>query len=221
MGPIQLNTNIQPILPLEPGILRHPMIPQGAFGLNPRTALGKEWWDATRRAAEELNNHCCYACGIHKSDTQEGWLDGHEMYEFDYAKRRMAYLRTVSICTQCHGFIHIGYLIVRLQKSEIDQVEFVQTILHGYKVLRNADLWPTHDQVYAMNTSMNNLSDMPFQMLKDLIGRLPPELVAEALAPNEHAKSLASWRLVIDGKEFKSGIFEGVTEVKGDDEEKH
>ena len=69
----------------NPKYLTHPNIPKPLHGMNPRSILGKEWWDIKRREAYATHNYCCWACGIPKSKAKyHNWLEGHETYQINY-----------------------------------------------------------------------------------------------------------------------------------------
>jgi hypothetical protein len=150
MAPINISTIVKPKIDDDPTLLLHPNIPKGASGLNPRTVLGKEWWDTERKAAELVNNYCCHACGTHKSNTREAWLEGHEVYDIDYVNCRMRYVKTVSLCSSCHAFIHSGLLVVRMQNGSISETRYVDVIKHGIAVLKQVDMHPLVQQVLHM-----------------------------------------------------------------------
>jgi len=205
MTPITLNDKTKPIWPLDPKLLLHPNIPGNAAGLNPRSIMGQEWWDSTRRSAEELNNHCCYACGIHKSDTDEGWLEGHEGYEFDYENRVTKYIRTVSLCRSCHSYIHSGLLINRLSSKEIDPADYVKIILRGVMLLRNAEppQQPAPHQVMHMTLAIPILPPPDSTKIASLLASFPDELRTRAmLAVAATDSKTGSWTLRMGAEVF-------------------
>jgi hypothetical protein len=182
MAPINIKNKTEPIWPLDASLLLHPNIPGGAAKLNPRSVLGVDWWDATRRSSEEMNNHCCYACGVHKSDTDEGWLEGHETYVIDYENHVMKYRRTVSLCSRCHSFIHSGLLLSRLVHKDIDAARYVMVVLHGIRVLRNAQppLDPAIHQIMHMMSAVGYLPQPEQDMMYHLIETFPEGLISGA-----------------------------------------
>lgn len=92
---------------VRPELLTHPHIPSSMAGVNPRTILGREWWDVVRKQAYLANNYNCCACGGNPSDRP---LDAHEVYRFDYVDKTMTFVEVVALCKDCHAFIHSGCL---------------------------------------------------------------------------------------------------------------
>lgn len=124
----------------RPELLRHHTIPRPLFGLTPRHILGQEWWDTTRRAAYEANNMRCWACG------GPGPLEAHEAYDMDFIRARMTYIETVSLCSDCHAFIHIGRTVGRFARKEISPADAKRIVLNGHDLLKKAGLkcpWET------------------------------------------------------------------------------
>lgn len=134
---VKLNLSTKPNF-VMPELLLHPPIPLALWGTNPRTILGKEWWDATRGEAFAANNDCCWACGVHRLDAQlHNYLDGHECYEYDYERHIAVYVKTVGLCCYCHRFIHFG---ARPNAGLVRDI-----MQHGLEVLKGAGLpWPTY-----------------------------------------------------------------------------
>lgn len=124
-----------------PKLLLHPNIPKPLHGCAPRVVLGKEWWEATRQAAYRKNRHCCWACGVHKSQADvKQWLEAHETYKIDYASGRMELDVVAALCHLCHNYIHSGRLQALLERGEVTQ-EFADKVeRHGDAVLRKAGL---------------------------------------------------------------------------------
>lgn len=125
---------------IRPELLRHHTIPQPLFGLAPRVIMGQEWWDMTRREAYGANNMRCWACG------GPGPLEAHEAYDIDLYAARATYLETVSLCSDCHAFIHIGRTMGRFSRKELGMRSAKRITLHGYDILKAAGLmcpWET------------------------------------------------------------------------------
>lgn len=128
-------------LVLRPDILLGSNIPQPLHGVAPRVVLGTSWWNKTRREAYRSTEYRCISCGVHKTKAKlRQWLEGHELYEIDYAKGRAKYIETVPLCHCCHSFIHDGRLLALLEKGEIHHFKYVTIIQHGEEVLARAGL---------------------------------------------------------------------------------
>jgi len=120
---------------MKPEILTHPNIPKPLHGLNPRSLLGKEWWDKTRFDAQKRTNYTCAACGIHKSKAKKHqWLEGHEYWDIDYTTGICEVKSIEPLCHYCHNFIHSGRLskILRIEKTETEVIDILE---HGFQIL--------------------------------------------------------------------------------------
>lgn len=107
----------------------------------PRTILGQEWWDKTRKDAYRKNGYRCAACGVDAFNAKESQaLEGHKVYRIDYLAGRQTYLETVALCHYCHNFIHNGRMEALRNKSEMTAAKYNKIMRHGRKVLRLAGL---------------------------------------------------------------------------------
>ena len=160
----------------KPKYLSTMPIPEPLHGKNPRTILGKEWWDKERLAAKKENNNCCWTCGIHENRVK--WLEGHEVYRYNMWRKQATYIRTISVCPTCHRFIHIG------RSSKVYPDELGTIISHGIEILKKNDIaiTPVIDELARLNDiSTSDLSIMPW--------------------PRRF--SYSSWKLIIHGEEYK------------------
>lgn len=124
---------------LDPSILLHPNIPKPLHTVNPRSILGRKWWDMQRNKSYEEQDFHCHACGIHKEEAQyKKWLEGHEHYEIDYTTGRVEFIKVVALCHACHNYIHNGRLQSLLDDGTIQRARFNQIIKHGELVLKLA-----------------------------------------------------------------------------------
>jgi hypothetical protein len=164
----------------RPYILSQAPVPKPLHGLTPRKMLGKEWWDKERLEAKQKNNFCCHACGVHESQVK--WLEGHEQYSVNFRKKLVTYKSTVSLCPDCHAFIHSGRTMALNNEKET-----IRIIRHGIKVLRisRADIsLPTSKLADSYNVSYRGL------LIRDV--RLRYEW--------------HGWKLSVNGKVFESNI---------------
>ena len=126
---------------IQPQILLHPNIPKPMHGVAPRVVLGLNWWNRERLLSYKSTDFHCQACGVHKLYAKyHQWLEAHELYDIDYAKGRMKYLRSVPLCHFCHNYIHDGRLQMLLDRGEIHHAKFVAIIKHGDSVLKAAGI---------------------------------------------------------------------------------
>lgn len=148
-------------------------------GLAPRVVLGKSWWDKTRKEAYATTNQHCIACGVHKYKARsKQWMEGHELYEIDYARGVSKYIETVPLCHYCHSYIHDGRLLWLLETNKIHLGKFVAIIKHG-------------DRVLAEN-GLKRLS------------RIEREKEFEKLCRRGKVAEWSRWCLVVNGKKYKT-----------------
>jgi len=164
---------------VKPELLLHPPIPRPLHGLNPRTIKGQNWWDKHRAKAFALNNHCCWACGVHKTEAyKHRYLEGHEVYDIDYKHGRARFKAIVGLCYSCHAFIHQARLSSLLETKQIPFLEYQHVIDRGTALLDTAGLLKE------------------YKRMQSLIAGDASGLV------NDSAVPWSSWRLVIGGKAY-------------------
>lgn len=136
----------------NPALLTHPNIPKPLHGRNPRSILGKDWWDIKRREAYAKHDYHCWACGVHKKDAMyHQWLEGHESYLIDYHKGEVRLNEIVALCHSCHNFIHSGRLQILWQKDKIAHEKCVDILEHGFAILEMAELKPFFGTIMVWN----------------------------------------------------------------------
>lgn len=125
----------------KPYLLTHTNIPKPLHGVNPRSVLGKKWWDKTRREAYRRYDYHCAACGVHKSQAKKHqWLEGHENYDIDYDLGIIRVHNIEPLCHYCHNFIHSGKLAIDVKRGERKEWEAKAIIKHGFQILKDHDL---------------------------------------------------------------------------------
>lgn len=126
----------------RPTILLHPQIPKPLHGLNPRSILGKQWWDMKRQESYATHNYRCWACGIHKRSARyHQWLEAHECYQFDYAKGTARMIEITALCHSCHNYIHDGRMLHELDAGKMTEEKYEQILSHGDDLLEG--IWCT------------------------------------------------------------------------------
>jgi hypothetical protein len=123
----------------DTSLLLHPTIPPSLYGTNPRTILGKKWWDVERRKAYESNMFCCHCCNWHKDSEYNigrNVLHAHECYNIDFESGRVVLDKIVALCVTCHDFIHIHRLGVLFDRGEVDAEYCYLVTNRGLQLLR-------------------------------------------------------------------------------------
>lgn len=127
---------------IRPKLLFGSRIPRQLHGVNPRSIMGKVWWDKTRREAYDKNNDCCWACGVHRSEARpQRWLEAHEVYDINWKKGRMKLKEVVALCPLCHNFIHRGRLEALVDKRKVQPKFLNRVVGHGISVLVEYNLY--------------------------------------------------------------------------------
>lgn len=187
---------------MRPKLLTHPNIPKPLHGVNPRSVMGKDWWDVKRQEAYAKENYHCWACGCHKSqDKFHNWLEAHESYDTDYKNGIASLNEIVALCHSCHNFIHSGKLKMDLRAGRITTEKALYILKRGFHILKQAGLKPFHGtcHVYCqimddMGVDVSHLAENVFNIEQEQKTRLQQDW--------------SKWHLVIDGKKhfgkFKS-----------------
>lgn len=166
---------------VKPELLLHPPIPRPLHGLNPRTIKGQAWWDKHRKKAFELNNHCCWACGVHKSSAyKHNYLEGHEIYDIDYKHGRARFKAVAGLCYGCHAFIHQSRLAMLLDAGQIPFLEYRHVVDRGADILYAAGLLKQYNVIQAQALNVEDLAGC----------------TKDSLVP------WSSWRLIIGDKAY-------------------
>lgn len=127
----------------DPSILVQPNIPIPLHGVNPRSVLGKGWWDRVRQSAYVMYSYRCWACDVHKSRALfHTWLEAHEVYDYRWEKHLLVFKEIVALCHACHNFIHSGRLRAMYENDEISLAKYQVILAHGKRVLGQAGLRP-------------------------------------------------------------------------------
>jgi len=185
---------------LRPEILQHANIPKPLHGLSPRVIKGQAWWDKTRKAVYNKQDYCCIACGIHKSKAKyRQHIEAHEAYTIDYINGFMEIKEIIGLCHSCHSFIHCGRLSVMLGKGEVNYSKFKDVMLHGFRVLRKADLEPWFGQCM---TYISALLANGETASRELVMR-SSELQRKQEV-GQMQQDWSEWYLLLDGKRYYS-----------------
>lgn len=123
----------------RPELLTHPHIPRQMAGVNPRTILGKAWWDGVRRLAYAENNYNCWACGENVPDKP---LEAHEAYTFNYEDRIMTFVEVVALCSDCHAFIHSGRLWMEHLNGTCSKADLARVLCKRAAMLEKLGIEP-------------------------------------------------------------------------------
>jgi hypothetical protein len=160
--------------------------------MNPRTFLGKEWWDQERRAAYAENNYHCWACGTHTADVK--WrtgLEAHECYEIDMDRGVLTYKYAVALGWPCHNFIHCGRLRLLMETGKVSRRVAKQIVDSRLKILADHHLEPH----WAARVLKYNLSGMRY--FSALM-----QVFQEGHVPTSIPPPRSMWKLVVGDKTF-------------------
>lgn len=146
---------------LKPQILCHPNIPKPLHGVNPRTIMGRAWWDVTRQEVYASTDYHCVACGVHKTVAKgPKWLEAHEFWEIDYETGLCLISSIEPLCHYCHNFIHSGRLeaVMETPKGK-SREETIAILEHGIQIIKDNNLkmfWGTAE--FAMDLGVRGIS---------------------------------------------------------------
>ena len=177
----------------RPELLSSPSIPKPLHGVNPRTILGKRWWDVQRQEAYSKHDYRCYACGVPKQNADfYKHLEAHEDYNIDYETGKVELREIVALCHSCHNFIHSGRLYTIYRNGEISKDKVLDILNHGFDICQRNNVKPYYGS-FLVRYMLDEYS----------------EILAEQYAKNDgwFPKKVADWdkwHLVVEGKEYYS-----------------
>ena len=178
----------------RPELLCCPNIPKPLHGLNPRTVLGKEWWDVKRQEAYASTDYCCAACGVPKAlALKHQWLEAHEVYDIDYAKGKAVLREIVPLCHYCHSFIHSGRLGMLVSSGKLSKSEAKKILKRGFCVLRKT-------KFDANYTAMHLYSALHPELNLDW----KVDSFRRKQEPRKIQQDWSKWHLQINGKNYFS-----------------
>jgi hypothetical protein len=126
-------------LVFRPELLLHPNIPKPLHEVNPRSVMGKEWWDRERQMAYARMEYRCWACGVAQYMAKyHRWLEGHEHYKINYERGTVKLVEIVALCHACHMYIHDGRMRNLVDQGKMKQSHMDAILAHGRKVLKDA-----------------------------------------------------------------------------------
>ena len=117
-------------------LIAMPNIPKPTHALNPRTLLGPTVWNYMRKACYEKADNTCEICGAKPENLRH--RHGHEVYEIDYEKGTVKFVRVFCVCSLCHlGGIHTGRAITLFkQNNPLYPKEFLlEGAEHAFKLI--------------------------------------------------------------------------------------
>lgn len=88
-------------------LIAMPNLPKPTHALAPRTLLGVSTWNHIRKSCYAEANNTCEICGAKPDNLRH--RHAHEVYEIDYEKGEVKFVRAFCVCALCHlGGIHTG-----------------------------------------------------------------------------------------------------------------
>ena len=179
---------------LRPEILTHENIPKPLHGRNPRTILGKKWWDIEREKAYAANDYHCLACGEKPGRDEKHRLEAHEFYEIDHETAIVKYIEPVALCKNCHSFIHSGRMYSLYKKGQMSRDRILTILNRGFKLLKENKLsayWNTKFLWLILNGYSEAKAEV-YLLDRDLI------------PISKYANKWSEWTLEMNGKKYYS-----------------
>lgn len=177
----------------RPELLASPNIPKPLHTVNPRTILGKKWWDEVRQFAYARHDYRCYACGTPKKNAfYHKWLEAHEDYDIDWETGKVELREIVALCHSCHNFIHSGRLYTIYLNGEIGKDKVMNILDHGFDICKRNHIIP----YYGAFLVRYMLEGYPEKMAEEFA-------IKDGWFPHKMAE-WDKWHLVVEGKSYYS-----------------
>jgi len=116
-------------------ILTQPVVPVVLHGINPRKIMSAYKWKKLGSEWREKAQNCCMICEKYVSHSPGDYLELHEQYDYDFEKLIQKHTGYVSICGDCHHYIHIGRLKMLVGEGRMTKEKFAEIKAKGDKLL--------------------------------------------------------------------------------------
>jgi hypothetical protein len=183
---------------IRPELLLHPNIPKALHGINPRSILGKKWWDIVRQKAYAKYDYHCYACGVHKSEAKyHKWLEAHEVYDINYSTGKVEMTELVALCHSCHNYIHDFRLQQLVNCGKIDLKKYIAILNHGEQLIKP----------YLAKNAINYKGQdwkKPFQETLPFHHTFPHIIVPHLPEPTKDTVDWNDWYLALNSNKYYS-----------------
>ncbi|MDQ0991892.1 DUF5710 domain-containing protein [Streptomyces sp. V3I7] len=89
------------------------LVPSSCWFTNVRSCVSPRDWKRLRRMITARAGQRCEVCGAKEDRKKKRWLEAHERWEYDDARRTQKLGRLISLCTDCHNATHFGFAQLR------------------------------------------------------------------------------------------------------------
>ena len=182
-------------------LIAMPNIPKPTHGLAPRTLLGASTWDRMRKAAYQDADDTCEICGCKPENLRQ--RHGHEVYEIDYEKGIVKFVRVFCVCSLCHlGGIHTGRAITLYkQGSPLYPKEFLlEGAEHAFSLIHDYNIDHPKADLRAYSTFLDYLKCEELkEPMEALIEKYNIKFYEE---DSKNSAKWADWKLIIGSNEY-------------------
>lgn len=91
------------------------LVPSSCWFTNVRSCVDQRDWERLRRMVVGRAGGRCEVCGSPGDRGRGVWLEAHERWAYDDARRVQTLRRLICVCTSCHRVTHFGLAQVRGQ----------------------------------------------------------------------------------------------------------
>lgn len=182
-------------------LIAMPNIPKPCHMLNPRNLLGPTTWNHMRRRCYALADDTCEICGDKPENLRH--RHAHEVYEIDYEKGTVKFVRAFCICALDHlGCIHTGRAVtLHKQDNPLYPKEFLLAGAEkAFKTIKEYNDDNPDADLRAYTTFLEYLRVPELeQPMRELIDKYQVKFYMED--PKKTAK-WSSWSLWIGNREY-------------------
>lgn len=188
-------------------LLAMPNVPRPLHGMAPRTILGSDKWNEMRFNTYVHAKYRCEICG--KSFQQNEPLklpdhSVHELFSYDYENGIGRFIRCISLCQDCHDFIHSGRMLTLYKERNpyYPKERVLRVLSERFKLIceYNAGhsdeirLYFTFINYTKMNSSMIDFSS-------DVRAYIEKYNIKFYKEPR-HIPKIDEWKMVIEEREY-------------------
>lgn len=182
-------------------LIAMPNIPKPTHGLSPRTLLGAKTWNHMRKSCYANADDTCEICGAKPENLRH--RHGHEVYEIDYEKGIVKFVRVFCICSMCHlAGIHTGRAITLFkQGNPLYPKEFLlEGAEHAFKIINEYNKDHPKADLRAYVTFLDYLKCPELkETMEELIEKYHIKFYKE---DTKNMAEWGKWKLIIGDQEY-------------------